>query len=59
MIRKEIKRLVDSLFDGSAAPLVSHLADMDAISLDELRELESRLKPDDGKRRKGKRGSKK
>ncbi len=43
MIRKEIRRLMDTLFDGSGAPLVSHLADMDAITLDDLREIEQRL----------------
>jgi predicted transcriptional regulator len=41
MIRKEIRRFLDVLFDGSAAPLVSHLADMDEISIEDLRELES------------------
>lgn len=46
MIRKEIKRLLDTLFDGSAAPLVAHLAEMDAVSLDDLRALEARLEPD-------------
>lgn len=43
IIRKEIRRLIDSLFDGSAAPLVSHLADMKALSVEDLRELEKEL----------------
>jgi BlaI family penicillinase repressor len=43
MIRKEIRRLLDTFFDGSAAPLVAHLADMDAVSLDDIRELEKNL----------------
>jgi predicted transcriptional regulator len=43
MIQKEIRRLVEALFDGSGAPLVAHLADMDAVSLEDLREIESRL----------------
>ena len=43
MIRKEIRRLIDTLFDGSAEPLVSHLADMNAISLADLRRLEEKL----------------
>ena len=43
MIRKELRRLLDSLFDGRAAPLVAHLADMDALSLDDLREVERTL----------------
>ncbi len=40
MIRKEISRFLETLFDGSAAPLISHLADMDVVSLEDLRELE-------------------
>lgn len=43
MIRKEIRRFVDSVFGGSAAPLVQHLAEMDAVSLDDLREVEALL----------------
>ncbi len=50
MIRKEIRRLIDALFDGSALPLVAHLADMDAISLEDLRDLETRLDADDRRR---------
>jgi BlaI family penicillinase repressor len=46
MIRKEIDRFLDTLFDGSAAPLVAHLADMDALSLEDLRLLEDKLEPD-------------
>lgn len=46
MIRKEIDRFLDTLFDGSAAPLVAHLADMDALSLDDLKSLENKLEPD-------------
>ena len=46
MIRKEIKRLLDTLFDGSAAPLVAHLAEMDAISLEDLRAVEAQLDSD-------------
>jgi len=43
MIRKEIRNFVDGLFGGSAAPLVAHLAEMNEISLDDLREIETRL----------------
>ena len=43
MIRKEIRRFLDSVFDGSAGPLVSHLADMDALSVEDLKELEKHL----------------
>jgi predicted transcriptional regulator len=43
MIRKEIRRLLDTFFDGSAAPLVAHLADMEAVSVDDIRELERKI----------------
>jgi predicted transcriptional regulator len=43
MMRKEIGSLLETLFDGSAGPLVSHLADMDALTLEDLRALEERL----------------
>jgi len=48
MIRKEIRRLLDTLFDGSAAPLVAQLAEMDAVTLEDLRELEARLEDEAG-----------
>ena len=44
MIRKEIRAFLDNVFDGSAAPLVSHLAEMDEVTLDDLREIEKRLR---------------
>jgi BlaI family penicillinase repressor len=44
MIRKELRRLLDVLFDGEAVPLVAHLADMKELSLDDLRELERSMK---------------
>jgi predicted transcriptional regulator len=43
MIRKEIRRFLDGLFDGSAAPLVAHLAEMEAVTLEDLREVEKHL----------------
>ncbi len=43
MVRKEIGSLLETLFDGSAKPLVSHLAEMDALDLDDLKALEERL----------------
>ncbi len=46
MIRKEIRRLLDSLFDGEAVPLVAHLAEMDELSLDDLQEIEQTLNKD-------------
>ncbi len=44
MIHGEIRRFLDQLFDGAAGPLMANLAEMDALSLDDLREIESRLK---------------
>ena len=44
MIRKEVGRLLDTLFDGSGEPLVSHLVDMDAVTLEDLRTVEERLR---------------
>jgi len=41
--RKEIRRLLDSLFDGSALSLVSHLADMKELSVEDLHEIEQTL----------------
>jgi predicted transcriptional regulator len=46
MIRREIRRLIDGLFDGRGAPLVSHLADMEALTLEELKEVEEVLRKD-------------
>lgn len=43
MIRKEIRQFLDAAFDGVAAPLVAHLADMDAVSIEDLREVEKQL----------------
>ena len=48
MIRKEIRRLLDVLFDGSASPLVQHLAEMDELSLEDLRTLERQLNAESG-----------
>lgn len=44
MIRREISRLLETFFDGEAQPLMSHLADMEAVGLEDLRELESYLR---------------
>lgn len=43
MVRKEVRRFLDVLFDGSAAPLVSQLAEMDELSLEDLRAVEREL----------------
>ena len=58
MIRREIRRFLEHLFDGSAAPLVAHLAEMDELSLEDLRELEGRLRaePERGRASRSKRG---
>jgi BlaI family transcriptional regulator, penicillinase repressor len=48
MIRREIRRLVDGLFDGRSAPLLAHLADMDALTLEDLKEAEEALRIDPG-----------
>ena len=45
VIRQEIRRFLDVMFDGAAAPLVAHLADMDAVSLADLKQLEQHLAP--------------
>jgi BlaI family penicillinase repressor len=43
VIRHEIRRFLDVMFDGAAGPLVAHLADMDAVGLDDLKNLERQL----------------
>ena len=53
IIRKEIRRVLDSLFDGAAPELVSHLADMKELSIEDLREIEETL----GAKRRGKQGA--
>jgi BlaI family penicillinase repressor len=50
MIRKEIWRFVNALFDGSGAPLVQHLVEMNAVSLEDLAALDRRQRPANGKR---------
>ena len=43
MIRKEIRRFLDTMFDGSAAPLVAYLAEMDEVTTEDLQALEKAL----------------
>jgi predicted transcriptional regulator len=43
MIRKEIHRFLDTVFDGAAAPLIAHLAEMDELTLSDLKEVEDHL----------------
>jgi BlaI family penicillinase repressor len=51
MIRKEIHRFLDILFDGAGTPLVAHLADMNEVSLEDLKEIEQQLRHGNGKAR--------
>ncbi len=44
VIRHEIRRFLDVMFDGAAGPLVAHLADMNEVSLKDLKILEQRKK---------------
>ncbi len=47
--RRELGRFIDTLFGGRAGGLVATLADMDALSVDDLRELERHLgEPEEG-----------
>lgn len=41
---RESRKLVDRLFGGRAAPLVAHLAEADALSPDDIAEIEALLK---------------
>jgi BlaI family penicillinase repressor len=43
MIRKEVRRLVEMLFDGRSRELVSHLAETEEITIDDLRAAETIL----------------
>jgi BlaI family penicillinase repressor len=40
MLKKEVRRFLDAAFDGSAAPLVAQLADMNEVSIEDIRALE-------------------
>ena len=50
MIRKEVRRLIDGLFDGRGDALVAHLADTNAISLEDLKEIENQLRNENRRR---------
>ncbi|MCT2558208.1 BlaI/MecI/CopY family transcriptional regulator [Tsuneonella sp. YG55] len=41
---RESRRLVDRLFGGRAAPLIAHLAESEALSADDLAEIEELLR---------------
>lgn len=43
MLRKEIRRFLEVTFNGAAAPLVTHLADMNEVSLEDLRAIEKHV----------------
>ncbi len=54
MLRKEIRRFLEVAFDGAAAPLVAQLADMNELSLEDIRQLEKHV----GAGRKSRKGGK-
>jgi predicted transcriptional regulator len=43
MIRREVRRLLDGLFEGRSGALLAHLADMQELTLEDLREVEKTL----------------
>ena len=43
MLKKEIRRFLDTAFDGAAAPLIAQLARMDELTIEDLREIERTL----------------
>jgi predicted transcriptional regulator len=43
MLRREVRGFLDTLFGGSAPDLLAQLADMDALTIEDLREIERRL----------------
>ncbi len=59
MLRKEIRRFLDTAFDGAAAPLVAQLARMDEVSIEDLREIEQALAEKHDEKRQTKDDSKK
>ena len=54
LVRRELRRVLDALFDGAAGPLVAHLVDMDALTLEDVADAEARLKAQRGTRRRRK-----
>ncbi len=44
LVRREVQGFLDLLFNGSAFPLMLHLADTDELSVEDLRETEKHLK---------------
>lgn len=47
MMKKEVRRFLDVAFDGAARPLVAHLADMNEVTLEDLREIERQIGGDE------------
>jgi BlaI family penicillinase repressor len=43
VLRKEVRRFLDTAFDGAVAPLVAQLARMDELTVEDLREIERTL----------------
>lgn len=50
MVQKEVRRFLDSMFDGVAGPLMTHLADMNAVTMEDLQEAERILDEEDAGR---------
>jgi predicted transcriptional regulator len=44
IIRREVRRLIDGLFDGRSRDLLAHLADADDLTLEDLRQAERVLR---------------
>ena len=55
MMKKEIRRFLDVAFDGAARPLVAHLADMNEVTLEDLREIERQIGGEEPNRETGRR----
>jgi BlaI family penicillinase repressor len=55
IVRNEIRRFIDNLFEGGAPELVTRLADMNELTVEDLREIERTL---GGKRARGSASSK-
>jgi BlaI family penicillinase repressor len=54
MLRKEIRRFLDVAFDGAAASLVAQLADMDELTVEDIKEIEKHVGGRARRRRPGK-----
>ncbi len=48
MMKKEVRRFLNTLFDGSASSLVAQLAEMDELTLEDLKRLEEEIGDEGG-----------